>query len=246
MEPLEIKYRFLFSGNRFESFLLKLSPQTLENLTPPQGNLPEWTRLDYQKCPHCPFDSAEHPYCPAAASLIDLVGTFAHVVSHEPVNLEVVTADRKVYEKTTAQRGIGSLLGLLLSTSGCPHTAYFRPMARFHLPLASPDETLFRATGMYLMAQYFLRNDGKEVDHDLKGLTKIYQNLHTLNISLAKRLKAATSKDSSINAVIVLDVFTHTLPMVIEKQLESIRPLFKSYLGADGGKGAGDRTPSDG
>jgi len=233
MTPLEIMYRFLFSGNRFESFLLRLSPVNLEQLDSPKIDLPEWTRLDYQKCPHCPLDSEERPYCPAATSLIDLVGAFAHVVSHEPVNLEVVTVDRKVYEKTTAQRGIGSLLGLLLSTSGCPHTAYFKPMARFHLPLASPEETIFRATSMYLLAQYFLWNDGKQVDYDLVGLTKIYQNLHKLNISLAKRLRAATSKDSSINAVIVLDVFTHTMPMVIEKQLESLRPLFASYLSAN-------------
>jgi len=239
MEALEIKYSFHFSGNRFESFLLKLSPVTLEQLDPPKIDLPEWTRLDYQKCPHCPLDSKEHPYCLAAKNLIGLVGAFAHVISHEPVNLEVVTVDRKVIEKTTAQRAIGSLLGLLLSTSGCPHTAYFKPMARFHLPLASPEETIFRATSMYLLAQYFLWNDGKNVDHDLIGLTKIYKNLHILNISLAKRLRTATSKDSSINAVIVLDVFTHTLPMMIEKQLESIRPLFKSYLSADAAEDPG-------
>lgn len=235
MKSLDIKYCFHFGDNRIESFALQLSLRSLEQLHASPVELPEWTRLDYQKCPHCPLDSREHPHCPAAASLTDLVKAFAHVVSHEPINLEVITADRKIYERTTAQRGIGSLLGLLLSTSGCPHTAYFKPMARFHLPLASPEETVFRATAMYLLAQYFLRNDGRKVDYDLLGLTKIYQNLHKLNISLARRLRAATSKDSSINAVIVLDVFTHTLPTVINEQLESIRPLFASYLAADVG-----------
>jgi hypothetical protein len=32
-----------------------------------------------------------------------------------------------------------------------------KPMARFHLPLASEEETIYRATTMYLLAQYFLR-----------------------------------------------------------------------------------------
>ena len=230
MGVLNIKYCFGLKGNRFEKFDLELDSETLELLNRPPDKLPEWTRLDYHKCPHCPLDSQKKDHCPAAVSIIDLVGSFGNVVSHEEVDLEVVTADRKVYERTSAQRGIGSLLGLLLSTSNCPHTAYFRPMARFHLPLASMEETLFRATGMYLLAQYFLMNEGKKVNCELDGLTKIYENVHKLNIYMAKRLKHATSADSSINAVIVLDVFTHTLPTGIEEQLESIRPLFRSYI----------------
>lgn len=209
---------------------MRLDPLTLKLLNLPDEELPDWTLLDYQKCPHCPLSSLDVAHCPAAVSLIDLVRRFDNIISHEKIDLEVVTDERKVYERTTAQHGISSLLGLLLSTSGCPHTAYFKPMARFHLPLASQEDTLFRATGMYLLAQYFLKNEGKEVDCELDGLTRIYQNIHQLNITLAKRLRAASNTDSSINAVIVLDVFTYTLPTVINDQLESIRPLFLSYL----------------
>ena len=230
METIDIKYCFNFKRKRFESFDLKLDPKTLKLLNHSHEELPKWTLLDYHKCPHCPLSGIEDAYCPAAVSLIDLVRRFENVVSYEEIDLEVITAERKVYERTTAQRGISSLLGLLLSTSGCPYTAYFKPMARFHLPLASPEDTLFRATGMYLLAQYFLKNEGKVVDCDLDGLTRIYENMHLLNITLAKRLKDATNNDSSINAVIVLDVFTHTLPSVIREQLESIKPLFMSYL----------------
>ncbi|MEN8142059.1 MAG: hypothetical protein ABFQ82_00510 [Thermodesulfobacteriota bacterium] len=230
MDTIDIKYCFGFKRKRFESFDLKLDPKTLKLLNRSHKELPEWTLLDYHKCPHCPLDGLEVAYCPAAVSIIDLVRRFDNVVSYEEIDLEVITAERKVYERTTAQRGISSLLGLLLSTSGCPYTAYFKPMARFHLPLSSPDDTLFRATGMYLLAQYFLKNDGKETGYGLDGLSKIYENLHKLNITLAKRLKDATNNDSSINAVIVLDVFTHTLPTGIKEQLESLRPLFISYL----------------
>jgi hypothetical protein len=230
MDTVDIKYCFGFKGDRVETFDLQLDPQTLKLLNHSHEDLPEWTLLDYQKCPHCPLDGLEVAHCPAAVSIIDLVRRFDNVISYEEIDLEVITAERKVCERTTAQRGIGSLLGLLLSTSGCPYTAYFKPMARFHLPLASSEDTLFRATGMYLLAQYFLMNAGKKVDCDLDGLARMYENLHRLNIALAKRLKDATNADSSINAVIVLDVFTHTLPTDIKDQLESIRPLFLSYL----------------
>ena len=230
METVDIKYCFGLKGKRFEKFDLHLDPQTLKLLNYSHGELPEWTLLDYQKCSHCPLNGPKETHCPAAVSIIDLVRRFDNVVSHEEIDLEVITADRKVYERTTAQRGISSLLGLLLSTSGCPHTAYFKPMARFHLPLASTEDTLFRATGMYLLAQFFLMTAGKDVDVELDGLCRLYENIHQLNIALARRLKNATSADSSINAVIVLDVFTHTLPIGIKEQLESIRPLFLSYL----------------
>jgi hypothetical protein len=231
MKTVDIKYCFRFKkGNRFEIFDLRLDPQTLKLLNLSDEELPDWTLLDYHKCPHCPLSGIEVAHCPAAASIIDLVKRFDNVISHEEIDLEVVTEERKVYERTTAQHGISSLLGLLLSTSGCPHTAYFKPMARFHLPLASQEDTLFRATGMYLLAQYFRKNEGQEVDFELDGLTRIYQNIHQLNITLAKRLQDASNTDSSINAVIVLDVFTYTLPTVINDQLESIRPLFRSYL----------------
>ncbi len=231
MDTIGIKYCFGFKRRRFEMFDLRLDPQTLKLLNPSDQELPEWTQLDYEKCPHCPLNSPGVVHCPAAVSIIDLVHRFDNVVSYEEVDLEVVTAERKVYERTTAQQGISSLLGLLLSTSGCPHTAYFKPMARFHLPLASPEDTLFRATGMYLLAQYYLKNTGKSVDLELDGLSRIYEIIHLLNVSLAKRLKAATNNDSSINAVIVLDVFTHTMStFAIKEQLESIKPLFSSYL----------------
>jgi len=231
MDTIDIKYCFGFKRKRFESFDLRLDPQTLRLVNRSDEDLPEWTLLDYEKCPHCPLSGPEAIHCPAAVSIIDLVRRFDNVVSYEEIDLEVVTADRKVYERTTAQKGISSLLGLLLSTSGCPHTAYFKPMARFHLPLASLEDTLFRATGMYLLAQYFLKDEGKEVDFELDGLSRIYEIIHLLNISLAKRLKSATNNDSSINAVIVLDVFTHTMSTnAIREQLESIKPLFLSYL----------------
>lgn len=230
MNPICIRYRFDMKDGRSEEFDVQLDPETLEIISPPADNLPDWTRLEFHQCPHCPFTSASHPRCPVAVSLVGVIGHFANVVSHNEIDLTVITNERQVSQKTTAQKGISSLVGLLLATSGCPHTGFLKPMARYHLPLASEDETYYRATGMYLLAQYFLRNEGKEADLELDGLKVIYRNLHKLNTMLAERIRSATRADSSVNAVVLLDMISNLMPFVLDEQLFRLRHLFKSYI----------------
>jgi hypothetical protein len=231
MANLEISYTFKFGDRREEIVQLVIDPRTIEMVNRPDQDLPGWTRLEYEQCPHCPLASGEVPNCPVAVSLIEVVRRFEGVMSYDRVDLEVVTAERKITQNIDAQKAISSLVGLLISTSGCPHAGYFKPMARYHLPLASVEETVFRATGMYLLAQFFLNKTGKSVDCDLQGLTRIYHNMHLLNISVAERLRSATGTDSSINAVIILDIFTQTVNFVVEDHLREIRHLFEPYLG---------------
>jgi hypothetical protein len=103
-------------------------------------------------------------------------------------------------------------------------------MARFHLPFADEVETLYRATSMYLLAQYFKKKANKTPDFKLNGLNKIYHNLHLVNTSLAYRLRNASQTDSTVNALVLLDVFTKTLPSAIEESLKELRYLFADYL----------------
>ncbi|MHB8791427.1 MAG: DUF6901 family protein [Desulfobulbaceae bacterium] len=230
MAPITIRYLFSMKGDRCEEFDVQIDPETLEILNPPTENLPDWTRLEFHQCSHCPFTSAVHPYCPVAVSLISVIGHFNNVVSHNEIDLTVITNERQVSQKTTAQKGISSLIGLLFATSGCPHTGFLKPMARYHLPLASEDETYYRATGMYLLAQYFLRNEGREADLELDGLKLIYHNLHKLNTMIAERIRSATRADSSVNAVVLLDMISNLMPFVLDEQLHQLRHLFSSYI----------------
>jgi len=229
MDLIEIRYVFRFNGLH-EKVDIQLDAASLELVNKPGGNLPAWAHLDFHQCPHCPLDTDIHEFCPVAGCLVDVVERFDKILSYDEVDLEVITSERKVFQHTTAQRSLGSLLGILFPASGCPHTAFFKPMVRFHLPMATREETIFRATGMYLLAQYFLEKHGQNVDVDFDGLTHIYENLNILNIHMADRLRGATQTDSSINAIIMLDVFTHALPFVIEDQLEEIRNLFTPYF----------------
>jgi len=125
-------------------------------------------------------------------------------------------------------------MGFVIAVSGCPHTAFFKSMARFNLPLSTKEETVYRATSTYLLAQYFLKKMEQKADLELDGLKQIYQNIMVINTSVAERLRAASKTDSSINAIILLNVYANAIPFVIEESLEEISYLFKPYLSETG------------
>jgi hypothetical protein len=121
-------------------------------------------------------------------------------------------------------------MGLLIPASGCPDTAFLRPMARFHLPFSSPEETFYRAASMYRLAQHVRRGEGLEEDPMFAGLSEAYARLNTVNRHIALRLRAAASRDSARSAVALLDVFAQLLPMQLDEPLDELRPLFAAYL----------------
>ena len=188
-----------------------------------------WAALEYRQCENCTLNQADTPFCPIALNLIPMLHLCNDVASYQSLNLEVITQERSYSGETTMQRAISSILGLIMATSSCPHTEFFKPMARFHLPLASEDETVYRATSMFLLAQYFQNEDGLKLNLDLAQLKTIYQNLQIINAALAKRLRAAVAQDATINGVVLLDLLTHAVNWSIEDKLEQFRSLFGSY-----------------
>ena len=225
-----IRYRFRMPDNSSEEFKLELNPLNLELKVNIPEYLPSWTKLDFHQCPNGPLDVLTHPHGPLAANLVNVVQRFDGLISYDNVVVDVITEERWIILHTTVQKGISSMMGLVIATCGCPHTAFFKPMARFHLPLASEEETIFRATSMYLLAQYYLKKECRIVDFEFEGLTKIYNNIQILNVAIAERLRAATVTDSSINAIVLLDSYAQALPLAIEKSLAEIRHLFSSFL----------------
>jgi len=230
MGTMTIKYYFTLPEGVREVFNLQFDAQELELVGSIQDVLPPWTKLDFHQCPNCPLTPDTHPHCPLAARLVDIVQRFEGLVSYSEIQVDVMTAERFITQETTVQRGMSSLMGLVMATIGCPHMAFFKPMARFHLPFASAEETVYRATSMYLLAQYFLHKEGHQADLDLTGLREIYNNIEIVNVSVAKRLRTATEADSAINAIILLDIYTKAIPVVIEESLEEIRYLFAPFF----------------
>lgn len=230
MKTISIQYMFTMADGEQEIFDLELDSQTLLLINELPDELPFWTKLDYEKCSHCTLDENKNEYCPLAVRLVDLVQRFQKIISYDELNLKVNTEERELNKDTTAQKGLSSLMGLLIATCNCPHTVFFKPMARFHLPLSDRNETVYRATSMYLLAQYFLKKDGFDADMELSGLTKIYKNIETVDFKVSDRLRAACKTDVALNALTLLDTFSKTLPYIIGGSLEEIRYLFKPYF----------------
>ena len=230
METITIGYYFTLPEGVREAFDLQFDAQTLELVGDFPNVMPLWTKLDFHQCPNCSLTSDAHPHCPLAAHLVTIVERFEGLLSYSEIQVDVITTERFITQDTTVQRGMSSLMGLVMATSGCPHMAFFKPMARFHLPFASAEETFYRATSMYLLAQYFLKKEGHHADLDLTGLREIYQNIEVVNVAVAKRLRTATEADSAVNAIILLDIYTKAIPVVIEESLEEVRYLFAPYF----------------
>jgi hypothetical protein len=233
MEPINYQYRFIFSDGREEVFDIVLDGVKLEPLDKLPEKLPEWARLDFKKCPHCTFDSLEVFYCPLAGRLMPLVEKMSDVLSIDGVKVEVTLDERIVTRDATAQEGISALMGIITATSGCPHTVFFKPMARFHLPFANTEETFYRAASMYMLGQYYRWQAGKSVDMDLEGIHKFYEQVAIVNKGIADRLRSEKREDGSVNAIVLLDMFVKSMPMLLDETLSELKPLFIPYINAE-------------
>jgi hypothetical protein len=115
-------------------------------------------------------------------------------------------------------------------TGGCPVMDPLRPLVRFHLPFASMEETEFRIVSMYLIAQYLRQKAGKTPDWSLEGLQVIYDKVQDVNRCFAGRLRAATTKDASVNAIIILDCFAKGVPFAVRTTLREYEKHFEGYI----------------
>jgi hypothetical protein len=228
---IEVDYHFEFISGRKELFQLAIDAVTLELPKVEDGTmLPEWTRLTHHRCSHCLLDESKVSHCPLAVQLIEPMSRLGGIVSYEETRVRVNTWERTVVKATTAEAGISSMLGLISATSGCPSTACFKPMARFHLPFASQDETVYRVASMYLLGQYFQQGKGSEVDMGFAGLEEIYGNVAKVNAGMADRLRAAGQDNSTVDAIIILDMFAKVFSVAIKDALERFRYLYRAYF----------------
>lgn len=230
MKTLDFRYRFDFPDGRSEAFAVCLDEDNLDMLPDPAATPPHWAALGFHKCQNCTLDPDSSQFCPAALALAGIITGFKDVQSHSDVKVTVETPERVVSCETTAQRGVSSLIGLLMAASGCPRTRFLKPMARFHLPFATEEETIYRAASMYTLAQFFRCRKGRAIDLELAGLKTLYDEIHIVNMAMAERLKAACEQDSAVNALIILDLFAKAMPYSLRESLDEFRRFFCPYL----------------
>jgi hypothetical protein len=224
-------YTFDFEDERRIAIDVVLDDADLSCQSPPPEALPEWTRLEYLQCPNCPLNAAEVSHCPVAVNLVRITDAFNNVVSHDTATITIRTKERTYLKTCGAQEGLGSLLGILMATSGCPVLDRLRPMVRTHLPFASLRENLYRAVSMYILAQHVRERKGLDTRYDLTGLMEIYEGVSDVNHAMGNRLRAHVEQDANVNALVVLNCMAQYTALTLEDGLiDEIDALFQAYL----------------
>ncbi|HXF09155.1 MAG TPA: hypothetical protein VN625_00110 [Desulfuromonadaceae bacterium] len=232
-EVVTIDYEFRLKDGSEKKFSVRLQKPTMQFVSEHTGTVRQWTKLTHHQCPNCPLKPETHAHCPIAANLVDVIEGFKDSLSIEEAEITIRSESREYHKRATVQYGIGSLMGLYMVTSGCPIMDKLRPMVYTHLPFSTLEETLYRATSMYLFAQYFRAQNGKPADWKLEHFTKIYEDIATVNQSFTKRLLSINPRDASLNALVGLDCFASAAAFsTVEDNVKEFESLFKSYLEA--------------
>lgn len=223
-----IRYTFIFDNDT--RFLFEIDEEDPPASRPSPEQIPPWMELSRFRCDICSIPRNSRQDCPAARALWPVVRAFDLHLSHEMVQLLVEREETTLQAHVSTQHAIRSMVGLLLPLSDCPVMRRLRPMTNFHLPLADRDHTAFRFMGMHLIAQYIRKIDGKKPDWDMLGLLDLLAKLREVNAKLAQRLRAATTEDATVNALIILDSMADSVELSLEVSLKRLRPMFEAYL----------------
>jgi len=233
MSTLFLTYKVATPDSRERVFNLEMDRDSATLTSNPSATPPAWTELSFNQCMGCPLRASETKHCPAAVHLSSVIDGFSDLVSYDQVRVTVESEERAVIATLSAQQALASLMGLIIASSGCPRTAVFRPMARFHLPFSSESETAYRVASMYLVAQHFKARNGQASDFKLDDLESVYRGVHAVNRGMAQRLRAASRQDAIVNAIVLLDVYSSLVPAAIHEILDEIKPAFTALLAAE-------------
>lgn len=221
-----IRYRFHLPGKATAEISLEFERDSFD-LHPSAAEKDEdWVALEFHKCSHCPLSPPATQACPFARTLSRFIHQFDAFYSYEGVVVEVVTEKRTVVAQGALQQGLSSLAGLIGATCGCPRLSFFRPMAHFHLPFASEEETLYRLFSAHVLGQFIAAGADGPVQVSLEGLQAHCEAASLVNRGMSERLRAAFTKDGVVNGLIILDTFAQAAPYVMRERLAELRHIF--------------------
>jgi Domain of unknown function (DUF6901) len=225
--PFRFKYHFDFPDGGIKDYHIALDPRTLSFLGDEMIQEPaEWTRLEFEQCECCPLTPVTHPRCPIALNIMDLVLNFKDLFSYRDCTVACETVERTYSKKTSVMEGLSAIFGVVMATSDCPIMEFLKPMARFHLPFATIEETTVRTASMYLLAQYFRYKDQPGMKFDFRTLEKHYVKVQQVNEGLLRRINSVSSEDADKNAIITLHSLSQFLSMEIDYSLSGLESIF--------------------
>jgi hypothetical protein len=225
--PFHFLYHFQFANGPTKDYRVSLNPDTLSLIPVASAAvMPEWVRLAHRQCRQCPLTPDSHPNCPIAVNLMELVESFKTIISYDDCMVICETAERQYSKKTSVMEGLAAIFGIIMATSDCPIMNFLKPMARFHLPFATIEETTVRTASMYLLANYLKYKNQKEMTFDFKTLEKHYQKVQVVNEGLLARITNVSGKDADKNAIITLHSLSQFLSAEISYSLNELEYIF--------------------
>lgn len=224
MTPRATSYTFEFENGHAWKYEFTFD-ETHRSMLPAGDEIREWTRLEFHKCSHCPLSSEQHPQCPVAMNLDRVVEDSKTTISFTRAKVTVTTRERSYLKECATQEGLRSLFGLLMASSGCPHLDWLRPLARLHLPFATPEENLFRVVSFQLLEDFLNgRQDGAKGAES--RISERYKAVEKVNHTFKKRIRAHCQGDADKNAIAALDVFVQMFTLQLESNYSMLRKFF--------------------
>lgn len=229
---LAYRYTFSLEDGTQREFEVTLDYETLGMICHERTELPDWTRLEFNKCDNCPLSPETHPHCPVAVNLVDLIECFKNSTSFDEVDVKVEAKNRQYSAHTSMQKGIGALIGLVMVTSGCPIMNRLRPMVDTHLPFMTLEESTYRIISMYLTAQHFVKVRGGTPDYELTSLLSFLKQTHQVNVGFTQRLRSIRVRDASLNALVNLNTSSDFISIAMQSNwLSRFERIFVDHAG---------------
>jgi len=226
---ISISYLFDFENNNVKTFEALLNSSTLSLVLPQSYEIPPWANAF--RCSQCPRETANSHCCSICINISHLIEEFKTFDSVTPCTISVRTKERNYSLKSDVQRGLSSLLGLYMATSDCPFLGFLRPMARFHLPFASTEETIFRSTGSYLIGQYFKAKKSNQADFELSQLPATYSKVSKINHDIIRHLrKNYYTHDAYANSLVILDNFAQMISAFLPEELDEFASFYEQII----------------
>jgi len=170
------------------------------------------------------LSSESHRYC-----LVPVVEAFSEVPSYDESDVEAEAATRTYSARVKTTQAIGSLIGIYMATSGCPILDKLRPRVLPHTPFASNEETIYRSILMYLMAQYFLQQHGREADWEIARRGHFFEESNVINQAFVRRLTTHVAHDASLNALVLLNGFA-SARVLTKEGFGEVEDMFGAYF----------------
>lgn len=86
-----LTYRFRFPDGVEKEFLVRLDRKNCAAIVPERPQYPDWTRLEFKQCGHCPLSRELHTHCPVAVNIVEIVQFFQDSQSVDQAYVEVET-----------------------------------------------------------------------------------------------------------------------------------------------------------